>query len=342
MSDTPAGVRPLPLQMLDLINGYWISKMIYVVAELNLADLLADEARTVDDLAEATGTKADRLHRVLRALAGVGLFAEDEPGRFRLTELGATLKSDRPDSMRAFARMMPASHNWRAWDELMLGVREHKIPQEEVLGMTGFEYMAKHPADEEVFAQAMASVSGAENPAVAAALDLSGVRQLVDVGGSGGHLLARVLQENAGVQGVLFDQPQVVDVARRAPYLQGDLAARVSFEAGDFFASVPKGADAYMMKYILHDWNDDQCVQILQRCREAMADGGRVLVVDNVIEPGNEPSWGKLLDINMLVLNGGSERTEAQFAALFERAGLKLDKVVPTACPLSIVVAVAG
>ena len=329
---------PLPVRMLDLINGFWVSKMIYVIAELGVPDLLAGGASTPAELAAATSVQADRLYRVMRALAGVGLFVEDGDGRFSLTELGATLTSDRPDSMRAFARMMPASYNWRGWDELMMGVKEHKIPQEEVLGMTGFEYMAQHPDDERVFAQAMASVSGAENPAVSAAIDLDGIATLVDVGGSGGHLLAQVLKDHAGVRGVLFDQPQVVEAAKQAPYLQGDLAERVTFEGGDFFAAVPEGADGYMMKYILHDWNDEQCVQILKRVREAMADGGRLFVVDNVIEPGNAPSWGKLLDINMMVLNGGSERTEEQFRAIFAAAGFELERVVGTRCPLSIVV----
>lgn len=343
MTETPpAAGKPLPIQMLDLINGFWISKMIYAVAELQIADALRDGGRTAAELAQDAGVQPDRLYRLLRALAGVGLFVEDADGRFALTELGATLRTDRPDSMAGFARMMPASYNWRGWDELMLGIKEHKIPQEEVLGMTGFEYMKQHPEDERIFLQAMASVSGAENPAVSAAIDLAGVTSIVDVGGSGGHLLAAVLQQHGGVRGVLFDQPQVIEAARQAPYLQGDLAARVTFEGGDFFAAVPAGHDAYMMKYVLHDWNDDQCVQILTRCREAMNDGGRIFVVDNVIEAGNDPSWGKMLDINMLVCNGGSERTEEQFAAMFERAGLKLDRVTATACPLSIVTAVAN
>ncbi|MCK5944811.1 MAG: methyltransferase, partial [Planctomycetes bacterium] len=250
--DAIPGGKPLPLQMLDLINGFWISKMVHVVAELGLADQLGGGRRTADELAAASGVDGTRLYRVLRALAGVGVFEEDADGRFGLTELGATLRSDRPDSMHGFARMMPASYNWQAWDALMVGVREPKLPFDESLGVSVFDYLAKHPEDEQVFAGAMASISGMENPAVAEALELDGVGTLVDVGGSGGHLLAAVLERHAHVRGVLFDQPQVVEVARQAPYLQGALAPRVELAGGDFFQSVPDGHDAYMMKYILH------------------------------------------------------------------------------------------
>lgn len=335
--------RPLPLQMLDLINGYWISKMVNVVAELDVASHLSEGPCTVAELAAATGVKAERLGRVLRALAGVGVFCTDESGRIANTALSETLVGSRPDSMRAFARMMPSSCNWQAWDGLMVGVKGEVIPFDQQKGATHFEYLQAHPDEEDVFAQAMASVSGAENPAVAQALDAGGIKTLVDVGGSGGHLLAAVLQQHADVRGVLFDQPQVVEVARQATFLNEEsLKARVSYAGGDFFQAVPKDADAYLMKYILHDWNDEQCVSILASCRQAMAPGGQVIVVDNVIEPGNEPSWGKMLDINMLVLTGGRERTADEFGLLFERAGLKLDRIVATQCPLSLVIATAG
>lgn len=334
--------KPLPVQMLDLINGYWVSQMVHVAAEMDLAGALRAGPCTVAELAAAKGVVAERLHRVMRALASVGVFREDGEGRFENTPLSETLV-DGAQSMRAFARMMPSSCNWQAWDDLMVGMKAAVIPFNEKNGSTHFEYLQKHPEEEEVFAQAMASISGAENPAVAAAFDPQGIGTLVDVGGSGGHLLAAVLQQHADVRGVLFDQPQVVEGARSAPYLnEGSLAGRVSFEGGDFFEAVPKGADGYLMKYILHDWDDEQCVAILKRCREAMADGGQVIVVDNVIEAGNEPSWGKLLDINMLVLTGGRERTADEFAALFAQAGLQLDRIVPTQCPLSLVIAKAA
>ena len=188
----------------------------------------------------------------------------------------------------------------------------------------------------------MASVSGAENPAIAEAIDLTGVETLCELGGSGGHLLATILAAHQGVKGVLFDLPQVVERAKQEPFLnQPGVAERTTYVGGDFFQAVPTGADAFLMKYILHDWNDEECVAILTKCREALQPGGRVFVVDAVIEPGNGPQWGKLLDINMLVITGGRERTEAEFAALFERAGLRFERTIAPQCPVGIVVAVA-
>jgi len=325
--------------MLDLITGYWVSKMVFVAAQLGIADQMRDGARSAEELAKAVGVQPQRLLRLLRALASVGVFAEDASGHFGLSELGETLRSDRPDSMRDFALMMVDSVNWEAWNALGDGIEAEATPFEKVFGKGCFEYLAEHPEDEAVFARSMASISAMENPAVAAALDLSEVGTLVDIGGSAGHLLATVLGHHEGVRGTLFDMPQIVEKAKAGPFLTNPaIAERVSFASGDFFRSVPEGADAYMMKYILHDWNDDQCVQILSNCREAMAPGGRIYVVDSVIEAGNGPQWGKLLDINMLVLTGGRERTAAEFGALFDRAGLQVERVAPTQCPLGIVV----
>ena len=174
-----------------------------------------------------------------------------------------------------------------------------------------------------------------------AAYDFSKARTLVDVGGSHGHMLAAILRANPKLKGVLFDMPQVLNQARNAPYVgTREIAGRIELAGGDFFQSVPAGADMYIMKYIIHDWTDDLCVKLLENCRRAMAPNGRVLVVDTVIPPGNDPHWGKLLDLNMLVGPGGRERTRSEFAQLFARAGLKLKRVIPTASPLSIVEAV--
>ncbi len=327
--------------MLDLIIGYWVSKLVYVAARLDLADRLSKGPRSAAQLAKDAGVDPLALHRAMRALAGVGVFAEDKLGRFRLTPLGQTLRSDRPDSMRDFALMMPESYNWRAWDQLFEGIRTGETPFSGVHGMPAFDYLDRHPEDREIFARSMASLSATENPAVAAGYDFARLGTLVDVGGSQGHLLAAVLGRHAKLRGTLFDMPAVVEQARQAPYLTAPkLSGRIEFAAGDFFKAVPDSADAYMMKYILHDWNDDQCVTILGNCRDAMAPTGRVLIVDTVIAAGNRPQWGKLLDINMLALTGGRERTRAEFAELLERSGLRLKRVYSTACPLSIVVAV--
>jgi len=332
-------VPPIPMtrRMLDLIIGYWTSQLVHVAAKLKLADLLKDGAKTPAALARATGVDEQRLFRVMRALASVGVFKEGKDGRFALTPLAATLRGDRPDSMRDFALMMVERYNYDPWSRLIDAVREPRLPFHDVYGVPVFEYLAAHPEDAEIFGRSMTSISGTENPAVAAAYDFSRFEVLVDVGGSHGHLLSAILKKNRKLKGLLFDQPHVLEQARKAPYINAaDVAGRIETRGGSFFESVP-AADAYIMKYILHDWDDDASVTILTQCRRALAPGGKVLVVDNVIPPGNGPHWGKLLDINMLALTGGRERTKDEFRQLFAKAGLKMTRVVPTACPLSIV-----
>jgi SAM-dependent methyltransferase len=338
-----ARAKALPAAMLDLIIGYWVSQLVHVAARLGIADALKNGPRSPADLARSTGADPATLPRVLRALASVGVFAERKDGRFALTPLAATLRSDRPDSMRAFAVMMVEDYFWEAWGDVLESVKTGRTAFDRVHGMRVFEYLGRHPDKAREFGEAMTSISGAENPAVAAAYDFSKAGTIVDVGGSHGHLLAAILRANSKLKGVLFDVPPVLEQARKAPYVGArDVARRVELAPGDFFDSVPEGADIYIMKYILHDWEDDLCVKILLNCRRAMAPGGKVLVVDTVIPPGNGPHWGKLLDINMLVGTGGSERTRSEFAHLFERGGLKLTRVIPTASPVSIVEGVSA
>jgi len=216
-------------------------------------------------------------------------------------------------------------------------VKTGGIPFLKAHGVLPFEYLEKHPEDLEVFGESMTSLSGTENPTIAAAYKFSTVRTLVDVGGGHGSLLATILKANPKLKGVLFDQPSVIARARKDQHMTTKgIAERSTLESGSFFEAVPAGGDAYIMKYILHDWNDEQCVKILENCRAAMNEKGRVLVVDNVIPSGNDPNWGKLLDIQMLVI-GGRERTKKEFATIFAQAGLKMTRVVTTKCPLSIV-----
>ncbi len=328
---------PLPALMLSLTIGPWVGRLIYIAAKLNLADLLKDGPRTADDLATAAGVHAPALYRVLRALASVGVFAETKDGRFKLTPLAATLQTEVPASLRSWALMANEKYNWDAWEALLYGVKTGEIPFHKVHGVSVFEYLEKHPADLEIFGESMTSLSAAENPTIAAAYKFSAVRTLVDVGGGVGSLLATILKVNPKLKGVLFDQASVIARAQKAQHLTAKgIAKRCTLESGSFFEGVPAGHDAYVMKYILHDWNDEQCVKILENCRAAMNKKGRVLVVDNVIPPGNDPNWGKLLDMQMLVI-GGRERTKKEFATIFAQAGLKMTRVVPTKCPLSIV-----
>jgi len=334
--------RPKPQQaMLDLITGYWLSQMIFVAAKLGIADVLAKGPKTAAAVAQEVGAHAPFVYRVLRALAGVGVFAETASGRFRLTPTAATLRTGVPGSLSDFALMMLDDYNWKAWGELLHGVETGEVAFQHVYGQPFFDFLVANPEKERTFAASMASISGAENEAIARAYHFGRFAQLVDVGGAHGHLVATILRRHRKVRGVLYDQPQVVDGAAARGFFKG-LGNRIETAGGDFFASVPAEADGYIMKYILHDWDDDRCVRILSLCREAMAPGGRVLVVENVIEPGNRPSWGKLLDVNMLALLSGKERTKAEFRNLLARAGLRLRRIVPTASPISIVEASAA
>lgn len=341
MQPTPDS-KPPQLEMLDHIVGYWRSCAVHQAARLELADHLARGPLEVEELARRAGTQADPLRRLLRMMAGFGVFREVEGGRYANTPVSETLRRDAPGSMRGFAVMMVDDYNVEPWLALGVALRGEGMPFRHVHGAETFEYLGARPDKAREFGEAMASISGLENPAVAAALELSGARKLVDVGGSHGHMLAAILGRNPQLAGTVYDRAEVIANAREAPFLkESALAGRVEFVVGDFFESVPAGADAYTMKYILHDWDDENSVRILRNCARAMAPGGRVLVVDNVLPAGNEPHWGKLLDINMMVLTEGRERTEADFASLFEAAGLRLARITPTACPLSIVEAVA-
>lgn len=323
--------------MFTLITGRWVSHLIYVAAKLELADLLKEGPRTVEELATAAEVQASALYRVLRALASVGIFAETKDKRFKLTPLAATLQKGVPGSMHATALYLSFRSLEDAWAQLLHGVKTGEVPFLKAHGVSGFEYLEKHPDERRVFGEGMTSVSFTESPAIVAAYKFSGIRTLVDVGGGHGSLLSTILKANPKLNGVLFDQPSVTTRARQDRHVTAkSIAERCTLESGDFFEAVPKGGDAYIMKRVLHDWDDERCAKILANCCSAMSERGRVLVVDSVIPPGNNPDRGKLIDIQMLVI-GGRERTKEEFAALFRKAGLKLTRVVSTKCPLSIV-----
>ncbi len=331
--------------MRQLIAGYWVSRLIYVAARLGLADLVGKRPRTVDDLAAAAGVQPGALYRMLRTLASYGIFKELAGRRFALTPLAATLRSDVPGSMRAFALMLVEKHVWDSWEQLLYGVQTGRLPFDKIYGVPFYRYLEQHPGDRKVFGDAMTSLSGIENPAVAGVFDRIArshtIRTVVDVAGGHGSLLATILSGHPTMKGVLFDLPAVVDGAAADSHVtRRAIAERCTLVAGDFFESVPSGGDAYLLKYILHNWDDDRCVKILSNCRDAMNAGGRVLVADPVISPGNRQEWAKLLDIQMMVVVQGAERTRAEFSALFKRAGLRLARILPTPSPLSVVEAV--
>jgi hypothetical protein len=328
---------PPPAVMFSLIMGRWVSHLIYVAAKLELADRLKHGPRTVEELATAAEVQAPALYRVLRALASVGVFAETKDKRFKLTPLAVTLQTAVPGSMHA-ASLLFGGKPWEdAWAQLLHGVKTGENPFLKAHGVPPFEYLEKHPETLKVFGETMTSVSSTENPAIAAAYKFSGIQTLVDVGGGHGSLLSSILKANSKLKGVLFDLHSVSARAKQDRHVTAKgIAERCTLESGNFFEAVPKGGDAYIMKRVLHDWDDERCAKILANCCAAMKEKGRVLVVDSVIPPGNGPDRGKLADMQMLVM-GGRERTKQEFATVFRAAGLKLTRVVPTKCPLSIV-----
>jgi hypothetical protein len=325
----------MPATLLQMMTGYWVSQALYVSARLRIADLLVDGPRDVAALAAAAGADPAALYRVLRALASVGVFTETSRQTFALTPLADLLRSDVPGSMRALA-LLYADEQYRAWEALLHSVQTGTPAFDQRFGMPYFDYLAQHAEADAVFNAAMTGWSNQVARAVAESYDFSGLTTIVDVGGGYGALLTSILLRTPSAQGVLFDQPHVIDNAIHHLDEAG-IAGRCTAVGGDFFAAVPAGGDAYVLAQILHDWDDERSVAILSNIRRVMPQHGKLLVVELVIPPGNAPSFGKWLDVHMLVLLSGRERTEAEYGALFGQAGFRLTQVIPTGPGPSIV-----
>jgi hypothetical protein len=338
---TPSHEESVPphARLIEMATAYWGTKVLYAAAKHRLADHLAEAPRSAAELAPITGTHAPTLHRLLRTLACMGVVTEKSEGRFSLTPLGESLRTGAPGS--ALPSVLTLASPWfvGAFENILHSLETGGTGFEKAMGMPVFHYLAQNPEDAANFNATMIGFHGAEPAAVAEAYDFSGFGTLVDVGGGTGNLLSTVLQRYAGPRGILFDMPHVI--AQAAPlFEERGVAGRVSLEAGNFFEDVPAGGDAYLLSHIIHDWNDEQCLTILGHCRKRMTPEGRLLLVEMVLPEGDEPHPGKMLDMVMLLLPGGQERTRAQYADLLGRAGLRLDRVVPTASAVSVVEAV--
>lgn len=307
-----------------------------VAAKLRLADHLAAGPMPAADLAAATNTHPESLYRLLRALASVGVFASDGAGTFSLTPVGELLRTGAKGSMRGVADYCGAMWSWRAWEGTLNSVRTGRTAFNEVFGEGCFDYLARHPAEQAVFDEGMTGFSAVEADAVAAAYDFSGFGTLIDVGGGHGHLLGTILKATPTLRGVVFDAPHVVAGAP-ARLAEMGVADRCQAEGGDFFKAIPAGGDAYILKHIIHDWNDTDSGTILRNIRTVAKPGTKLLVVELVIPPGDDPHPGKLLDLEMLVVASGKERTEAEYAELVADAGFRLTRVVTTQSPASVV-----
>jgi ubiquinone/menaquinone biosynthesis C-methylase UbiE len=326
------------LALKQMITGYWTSQAIYVAAKLELADHLAAGPQSADELAAKTKTHPGALFRMLRALASVGVFTQQADGKFANSPLSAPLQKNADDSQWAMAVMMGEEH-FAAWGELLYSVQTGKGSFRKVFGEGVFDFLGTHPEQAKVFDAAMTSIHGRETALVLDAYDFGQFKTLCDVGGGNGKTLATTLERHAGLQGILFDLPHVVERAK--PNLQqAGVADRCQFIGGDFFAKIDLQADAIMMRHIIHDWDDEKCVAILKNCRAALQPGGKVLVIESVVPPGDEPGFVKWLDLTMLVIPEGKERTAAEYRDLFAAAGLKLTQIVRTAGELDVLEAV--
>ncbi|MBD3886706.1 methyltransferase [Phormidium tenue FACHB-886] len=317
--------------MLSLIGGFWIARSIYLAAQLGVADLFDDQPKTIAQLAAATNTDPRSLYRLLRALSSVGIFTESDQS-FALTPLGATLKSDSPGSMRYAAMAQMGDDHSLGWSNGLHSLKTGEIAFDAAAGMSVWDYYAQHPEAGKVFSQSMTSMGTAIAQAVVASYDFSRFNTIVDVGGAQGSLISTILQANSHLNGILFDLPEIIANVQVDQNIQP--------VAGNFFESVPTGGDAYLMRWIIHDWNDEKSSIILKNCHQAMPEHGKLLLVESIIPPGNEPSPAKFIDVIMLLMTGGRERTEEEYRSLLRSNGFELTRVIPTPSLLSIIEAV--
>jgi hypothetical protein len=336
IEDTPSITPPEPspfVALWQMATGYYISHAIYVVAKLGIADQLADEPRSAEELATTTETHIPSLHRLMRLLVSAGVFAEHEDGRFALAPIGNLLRTDTPGSLRAVALQYAGPLQQQAWSALLHGVQTGETPFEHVFGAELFPYLAEHPEEAQTFNAAMTTFSTQLADAVVRAYDFAPFDTIVDVGGGQGALLRAILHATPTAHGILFDSPQVVPGATEQTAAQG-LTDRCTIEGGDFFASVPIGGDAYVLSAIIHDWDDERSIAILRNCQRAMRPQGKVLLVEVVVPAQIDESlpsqFGVRGDANMMVYTGGRNRTEAEYRALLEAAGFELTRVLST------------
>jgi len=328
-----------PATRLRNLLNYNTTQMVYVAAKLGIADRLADGPLRAAELAHVVGAHPRALYRLLRALTHVGVFAEDAEHRFCLTPMAELLRADAPGSLRAFALSYGESWWWSPWGRLLDTVRTGTTAFDQVMGQGFFEYLQQHPDAAAIFNANMTSMTERDVPEVVTTYDFSGKGLLVDVGGGHGALVSAILQAGAREEAILFDRPEV---ARGAParLAAAGVADRCRVVEGSFFESVPEGGDTYTLKDIIHDWDDARAVAILRNCKRAMARDARLLLIERVLPADGEAAVGKMVDITMMVLTGGMERTEDEYRALLEQAGFTLRRVVFTHSAASVLEAV--
>jgi hypothetical protein len=335
----PTNNVPPPVQMLKLAMGYWVSQACAEVARLGVADRLAGGARSSDDLAREVGANPDALYRLLRCCASVGVLTEQSGRRFALTPVGETLRSGGPGSLRDFLIAETAPGHWLPWGRLHEAVMDGQPQTTATLGCDIFTFYGRNPDEAAPFNRAMANLSALVAGEVAAVFDFSPYTTVNDVGGGHGALLATILEKSPRARGVLLDLPHAIAEARPL-FADRGLAPRCELVAGDFFQRVPT-ADVYLLKAVLHDWDDARATQILKTCRASAAPGAKVLIVEMVIPSDGASSFAQLMDLNMLVMLTGRERTAGEYGALLQAGGFRYDRLIPTHTPYAIIEATA-
>ena len=325
----PAQSPPPHAALLQMILGKWVSNAISAAAHFGIADHLESGPKSPKELASLTGTQERALYRLLRANASVGVFKELEDGRFEQTPLSEPLRSNAKPCVRNMAMMLADDWHIRSWEQLAWCVETGKPASYKLNGMPMFDWMAQHPEKTINFNNAMTDMSQGDAGAVVQSYNFSRFEHIVDVAGGHGTLLAAILDQAVQSRGTLFDMPHVIEGAMKTGILTR-FGNRSTLQAGSFFESVPPDADAYIMKFIIHDWYDPECIKILSNCRKGIRPGGRLLVVDQVVPPRNEPGLVKFMDLEMLVLPGGMERTEQEFRELLAASGFRLERIIPT------------
>lgn len=337
---TDTGTTDLGTAQLDLLRvfaGMWTAQAASTAARLGIPDALAGGGpRSADDLAATLGLHAPSLRRLLRALASVGLFTVEADGRYGITPAGRLLSGSAPGSLKQWFIAETDPVHWRAWERMIDAVRTGEPQPPAAVGTSVFEYYATHPEDAAQFGLAMGDISRLTAAAVVESYDFSAVRRIVDVGGGNGSLVLAVLERYPQAEAVVFDLPHSADHAHAAIAAAG-MGERCRFEGGDFFAAVPAGADVQLLKFILHDWNDADAVRLLTRCREALVPGGRVVIVEMLLPDEPRPELVQFMDLNMLVMTGGRERTAADYETLLRAAGLRTTRVIPTGSPFQLI-----
>ena len=320
-------------QMMQYILGKWISKPIYVAAELGIADILSAGDTGIDDLARQTKASPSGLYRMMRALAGMGIFKEMKGRVFSNTALSECLKEDR---LKSAALLFESDWHNRLWDDLSYSVQTEKPAFERRFGKPVFEWLADNPDAAENFHKANAMKASSSHGVIAGVYDFQRINTLMDLGGGYGNLMVEILKVHPHINGIIAELPDMIPQICRS-IKTNQLESRMRAVECDFFKAVPGGSEVYLLSHILHDWPDDDCITILRNCRKVIPESGKLLIIEMVIPPGNEFSISKLLDLEVLLMGGGKERTEKEFKHLFERSGFNLSNILPTKETVSII-----